>query len=85
MKMKSEISVLYCVEVVVPSDFYEEHGHTKEYEEQGYRTNTLMECGGQYRRRRNSDVIEWGQSPKREECEAFIASWKEFLEKKEVV
>ena len=78
--MKAEISVIYRAEVTVPDDFFEAHRDTNEYEQQSYRAGALVETSGQDR---YSDCIEWGEGPTREECEAFIASWKEFLTKGE--
>lgn len=77
--MKTNIHVMYHAEVVIPNDFHEKHGHTKEYEQQSYAASALVLASGQDT---YSDVTEWGEGPTREECEAFIASWKEFVEKK---
>jgi len=77
--MKAEISVVYRAEVTVPNDFFKAHRYTEEYERQTYKAGVLVEASGQDS---YSGVVEWGEGPTREECEAFIASWKEFLEKK---
>ena len=76
MKIETDIYPIYHAAVTVPDALAEAHRHTKEYERHSLAASHLVELSGQDS---YSEVVEWGEAPTREQCEAFVASWVTFL------
>ena len=75
-EIETDIYPIYHAAVTVPDRLYETHGHTKAYELHSLAASHLVELSGQDA---YSDVVQWGEAPTREQCEAFVASWVAFL------
>ena len=77
MKIKPEFSTIYRVDVTIPHDVWIEHGHTADFERHSIKASSLVETSGQ---NSYADVIEWGEGPTREECQAFADYWTKVIE-----
>jgi hypothetical protein len=76
MNIEADIYPIYHAAVTVPDAVHEKYGHTREYEQHSLAASHLVELSGTDA---YSEVVEWGEAPTREACEAFVASWTEFL------
>ena len=82
MKIKPKFSTIYRVEVTIPDEIWEDYKRTAELERHSNKASSLVQQSGQ-----NSygDVIEWGEGPTREECQAFADYWTNVIEQWEAI